>query len=146
MKTYKGKLYSLPENSIFVFGSNTEGKHGKGAAKIAKDKFGAIYGISYGLQGNSFGIVTKDLNKNNHPSISRLKIINQILSFYLFAQQNKNKNFYIAYTADNKNLNGYTSIEMANMFALKVKIPDNIIFEENFYKLMRNKKYNQYEK
>ena len=30
-----------------------------GAAKYAKEKYGAIYGQGYGLQGQSFGIPTK---------------------------------------------------------------------------------------
>jgi hypothetical protein len=37
------------ENTIFVFGSNPEGRHGSGAAKVAKDKFGAVYGQGEGL-------------------------------------------------------------------------------------------------
>jgi hypothetical protein len=42
----------LPENNVvFVFGSNTEGRHGAGAAKVAKDKFGAKYGQAKGMQG-----------------------------------------------------------------------------------------------
>ena len=45
---------------IFVFGSNTAGRHGLGAAKVALSRFGALYGQGYGLQGNSFGIPTKD--------------------------------------------------------------------------------------
>lgn len=45
---------------IFVFGSNLAGRHGAGSAKEAVKKYGAIYGKSYGPQGNSFAIPTKD--------------------------------------------------------------------------------------
>lgn len=45
---------------IFVFGSNTAGRHGKGAALFAKEHYGAISGKGWGLQGESFGIPTKD--------------------------------------------------------------------------------------
>ena len=45
---------------IFVFGSNLAGRHGKGAAKFAREKHGAIYGQGEGLQGNSYAIPTKD--------------------------------------------------------------------------------------
>ena len=34
-------ITSLKPNEIFVFGSNTEGRHGLGAALTAKQKFGA---------------------------------------------------------------------------------------------------------
>ena len=44
---------------IFVFGSNLEGKHGKGAALEARKNWGAIYGQGIGRQGNSYAIPTK---------------------------------------------------------------------------------------
>lgn len=47
---------------IFVFGSNLAGRHGKGAALFARKFHGAIYGQGEGLQGNSYGIPTKDAN------------------------------------------------------------------------------------
>lgn len=40
--TYEGKIEFLEPNQIFVFGSNTQGRHGAGAALIAKQKFGAM--------------------------------------------------------------------------------------------------------
>ena len=45
---------------IFVFGSNLAGRHGKGAAKHAREVHGAIYGQGEGRQGNSYAIPTKD--------------------------------------------------------------------------------------
>ena len=44
---------------IFVFGSNLAGRHGRGSAKEAVEKHGAIYGIGIGLQGQSYAIPTK---------------------------------------------------------------------------------------
>jgi len=49
---------------IFVFGSNEAGRHGAGAAKEARKKYGAIYGQGIGLQGNSYAIPTKDKDLN----------------------------------------------------------------------------------
>ncbi len=130
---FKGKIEELPDNGIFVFGSNTEGRHGKGAAKLAKERFGAIYGQSFGRQGQSFAIITKDLTKKKHPSVSRDKIVSQILYLYLYAMQNSNLDFYVAYSGQGKNLNGYDNREMAKMFSIKgIDIPDNIVFEEKF--------------
>ena len=45
-------------NDIFVFGSNTLGIHGKGAAKTAKRWFGARHGVGEGLIGNSYALPT----------------------------------------------------------------------------------------
>lgn len=52
---------TLPtENEIFVFGSNEAGIHGAGAAKVAREKFGAIWGEGVGITGNCYAIPTKD--------------------------------------------------------------------------------------
>lgn len=45
-------------NDIFVFGSNTQGIHGAGAAKYAKRWFGAVHGVGEGLIGNSYAFPT----------------------------------------------------------------------------------------
>ena len=37
------KITSLQQGEIFVFGSNLQGMHGGGAARMAFEKFGAIY-------------------------------------------------------------------------------------------------------
>ena len=52
------RITSLKPNEIFVFGSNLLGHHMGGAARIALEKFGAIYGQGVGLQGNSYAIPT----------------------------------------------------------------------------------------
>jgi len=136
MKTYKGLITELPENGIFVFGSNTQGRHGAGAALVARQKFGAIYGQSKGLQGQSYGIITKDLTKDIHPSISEKDIKKQIKELYYTAIKMNNKEFYIAYSGNGYNLNAYTPQQMADMFSSFV-IPYNIVFEEEFSKLLK---------
>jgi hypothetical protein len=42
-----------------VFGSNLSGVHGKGAAKYAKDHYGAKQGVAHGRQGDSYAIATR---------------------------------------------------------------------------------------
>lgn len=135
-KTYKGEIKELPENGIFVYGANTEGRHGLGAAKTAREKFGAIYG-RIGLINSSYGIITKDLTKKIHPSVPKDYIVDQIEELYTLAIITPEKEYYIAYNGKGKNLNAYTPQEMANMFreAMYV-IPENIIFEEEFSKLL----------
>lgn len=46
--------------NIFVFGSNLAGRHGKGAALEAVRYWGALYGVPYGPQGQSYAIPTKN--------------------------------------------------------------------------------------
>lgn len=129
-ETYLGKFVRLPENGVFVFGSNTQGRHGKGAAAIAKKYFGAIQGVRFGRCGMSYAIVTKDLTVDEHPSIPRARIEAQIEILYNYAKEHPHLDFYVAYSLDS-NLNGYTPYEMSAMFAC-VKIPKNIIFEAGF--------------
>lgn len=142
MKTYKGLIENLPPNGIYVFGSNTQGRHGKGSALLAKEKFGAIYGEARGFQGQSYAICTKDLTAEKHPSITATNIMMQIATLYLRAKKEeyKDKEFYVAYQGEGNNLNGYTPLQMARMFAIAQngEIPENIIFEEKFAELVKN--------
>ncbi len=141
--TYTDMIQHLGEKEIFVFGSNTEGRHGAGAALHARTNFGAIYGQALGLQGKSYAIITKDLTQTYQPSIEERYIIAQIQYLYYFASTGKYQDylFYIAYSGTRKNLNGYTNLQMARMFveASKLfnnKIPENIIFEAKFLELI----------
>lgn len=51
-------ITELEENEIFVFGSNIIGRHNGGAALHAKQHYGAIEGLSEGIQGQSYAIPT----------------------------------------------------------------------------------------
>lgn len=145
MKTYKGLITKLEPNQIFVFGSNPQGRHGAGAAYWAYKNAGAVMGEGYGLHGQSYAIYTKDLTKNTHPSILPNEIIDQIGILYLYARTKAiDKEFLIAYSSKGINLSGYTSKQLAAMFNLarfyteKNKIPDNIIFEFGFSKMVNS--------
>ena len=52
---------------IFVFGSNLAGRHGKGAAKYARNNLGAVYGVGEGLTGDCYALPTKDYNIKTRP-------------------------------------------------------------------------------
>lgn len=125
------------QSVIFVFGSNTEGRHGKGSALYARQHFGAVYGHASGLQGRSYAIVTKNLQARYHPSISVKVIKSQIIQLYAFASNNPELKFYVAYTGYGSNLNGFTANEMAEMFACKGQPPENLYFEKIFYALVK---------
>lgn len=135
MITYIGEIKTLLPNQIFVFGSNTQGRHGKGSALVAKNKFGAIYGQASGLQGKSYAIITKDISQYPYKQFSKQGIINQIWDLYVFARDQPSIQFFIAYSGTGINLNGYTPQEMADMFSTSY-IPENIIFEYDFSKLL----------
>ena len=124
-------------NTIFVFGSNPEGRHGAGAAKVARESFGAVYGQGEGLQGNSYALPTKDLRvtaNNGLRSISREQIIENIKKLYDVARSMPEKTFKVAYTngATEVTLNGYSGQEMVEMFLSAGEIPSNVQFSENW--------------
>lgn len=133
---YTGNIKS-DKNTIFVFGSNPEGRHGAGAAKIAKEQFGAKYGQGEGLQGNAYALPTKDLRvkfNNGFKSISEKDIINSIKKLYQTAKQNSDKQFKVAYrNTTDKSLNGYTGLEMIDMFIEAGNIPSNIVFSKEWF-------------
>lgn len=56
-------IESLEENEVFVFGSNLDGYHIEGAAMIAKERFGAVWGkvFNHPILGERLRAVTKAL-------------------------------------------------------------------------------------
>ena len=126
-------------NTIFVFGSNPEGRHGAGAAKVAREQFGAKYGVGEGITGNSYALPTKDLRvkvNNGFRSISPKDIINNIKKLYETAKSIPNKQFKIAYRngINERTLNGYTGEELVSFFKAAGELPKNIQISEEWYK------------
>lgn len=98
---------------IFVFGSNTEGRHGKGAAKTALQRHGAIYGQAEGLQGNSYAIITKELRPGkNKVSIDTINL--QVKIFIMFALDHPELEFEV--TRIGCGLAGFKDHEIGPMF------------------------------
>jgi len=111
-------------DKIFVFGSNLAGRHGKGAALLAYQRYGAIYGQGEGLQGMSYGIPTKDEKIRTLP----LETISKHVSKFLrFARENPDLVFTV--TAIGCGLAGYKPSEIAPMFLWHTK---NVILPESF--------------
>ncbi len=135
VSSYTGDI-TPDANTIFVFGSNPEGRHGAGAAKIAREQFGAIYGQGEGLQGSAYALPTKDLRVTENRglrSISESQIIENIKKLYETARQNPDKQFKVAYrNTDRASLNGYTGLEMIDMFLKAGSIPTNIVFSKEW--------------
>lgn len=132
---YEGNI--TPDvDTIFVFGSNPEGRHEAGAAKIARMQFGAQYGVGEGLTGNAYALPTKDLRvkeNNSLKSISPENIIKSIQKLYENAKQHPNKQFKVAYrNTTQTSLNGYTGLEMIQMFIDAGEIPSNIVFSKEW--------------
>lgn len=94
------------------------------------------YGLGEGLQGNAYALPTKDLRVKENGglrSISKEDIIKSIKKLYETAKQYSDKQFKIAYrNTYSTSLNGYTGLEMIDMFLEAGPIPDNIIFSKEW--------------
>jgi len=121
-------IKELKDNEIFVFGANRQGRHGKGAALTARNKFGAIYGQSEGLQGQSYAIITKELRKEYQPvSLGEIKL--GVDTFIQFAKDNKHLTFYVVELGCN--LAYFTVEEIAPLFKSAMKLR-NIYLPQRF--------------
>ena len=52
------RITELQPHEVFVFGSNASGHHGGGAARIAHERFGAVWGEGHGHHGQTYAIDT----------------------------------------------------------------------------------------
>lgn len=116
----------LKPNEIFVFGSNLEGSHGGGAAKIAHRKFGAVWGQGIGLQGQSYAIPTMV------PMAELEKYVNGFIEFAFHYPELK---FYVP--AIGCSYAGYTPYEVAPLFLKVIDLP-NVILPKSFVDVMHN--------
>ena len=139
MKTYKYKINQLEPHQIFVFGSNPVSIQGAGSALFAVKRgwCSSSEKMNNCLSkcGKAWGLVTI-----SYPGKKKSKTLDEIKSnikkLYDFALTNPEKEFLIAYTGkSNYNLNGYTNKQLADCFSQN-PIPNNIIFEEEFYTLL----------
>lgn len=116
---------TLPaDGEIFVFGSNRSGRHGAGAALVAKQKYGAISGVGRGRMGMSYGIQTKDSSLR---TIALDIITLEIQEFLKYASGRTTDRFFV--TAIGCGLAGYSDKEIAPLFRGS---PDNCSYPENW--------------
>lgn len=126
IKVISNKIEKLENGQVFVFGSNVEGRHGKGAALHAR-QFGAIVGQASGLQGNTYGIITKDLSKGLR-SIPLSQIKSQIDDLFNLARITKDTQYLL--TPIGTSNAGYSDEEIANL--LPAVHPENIWLPQSF--------------
>ena len=136
MHFYTGNIEPA-DDVVFVFGSNPEGRHGAGSAKVARTHFGAIYGQGEGLQGHSYALPTKDLRIPGYRTISEEQIIENIDRMYKVAESMPEKKFMVAYRtrADERSLCGYSGKELVDMF-LYWPVPENVYFSAEWREII----------
>ena len=114
-------ITELKPDEIFVFGSNLQGMHGGGAARIAYQKFGAIMGQGVGLQGHSYGIPTmQDGVETIRPYVD---------GFIAFAKEHPELTFLV--TRIGCGIAGFTDDEIAPLFTQAHEV-ENIVLPEGW--------------
>ena len=137
-------IEDLHPNEVFVFGSNANGNHYGGAANLAYQRFGAVWGIGEGLRGNSYALPT--LNRSmERVSVGALK---QAFK-HLFQEIDFNPELCFLLTKVGCGIAGYTVEEVARAFWESVNsfyngrwttyvgsLPEGLIIPEEFYDYM----------
>ena len=118
-------ITELGPNDIFVFGSNLAGVHAGGAARLANQKFGAIWGQGVGLQGNSYAVPTMQ------GGIETIKPY--VDSFIEFAKSHPKLTFYV--TKIGCGIAGFKEEDIAPLFKTAINIP-NIRLPEDFVDIL----------
>lgn len=138
---YEGDI-TPDENTIFIFGSNPVGVNGNpakgtgGAALVAQNEFGVKQGEKMDNKlsesGQAYGLTTVT-GPGKKKSKSPAEITEGIKKLYQTATQNPDKTFKVAYRHINKrSLNGYTGLEMIDMFNEAGPAPANVMFSKEW--------------
>jgi hypothetical protein len=106
-------IVELEDNEVFVYGANTEFRSGAGAAKQAL-KFGAVYGLVEAYKGQTYGLITTDLNVPQRPSIPLSLLQDEVYKFISFAKDNTHLTFLV--TEVGCGLAGFKVEEVAPLF------------------------------
>ena len=126
------RITELKPNEVFVFGSNLAGAHGGGAARLALERFGAIWGQGVGLQGQSYAIPTMQ------GGVETIKPY--VDEFIEFARSQSELKFYV--TQIGCGIAGFKVEEVAPLFLNAIDV-ENVILPKGFVEaLTTDDKYN----
>ncbi len=121
-------IKELEPDEVFVFGSNLSGAHGGGAARVALNKFGAVWGCGIGLQGQSYAIPTMQ------GGVETIKpYVDQFIDF---ARRYPDKFFFV--TRIGCGIAGFRDSDIAPLFVNALKT-ENICLPETFVKYLTKK-------
>ena len=120
------RITELKPNEIFVFGSNLAGAHGGGAARLAYNRFGAIWGQGVGLQGQSYAIPTMQ------GGVETIKPY--VDEFIRFAKTCPDLKFYV--TQIGCGIAGFKVEEIAPLFHAAIDV-ENVILPKAFVDYLR---------
>ena len=121
------RISSLKKHEVFVFGSNLAGMHAGGAARLAADRFGAVWGQGVGLQGQSYAIPTMQGGVET--------IRPYVDEFISFALDHPELTFYV--TRIGCGIAGFAAKDIAPLFSKAMEVV-NVILPEDFVKVIQS--------
>lgn len=120
-------ITQLAPNEVFVFGSNLQGMHGGGAARLAYREFGAEWGQGVGLFGQSYAIPTMQ------GGVGTIKPY--VDDFIEFAKKHSELDFLV--TEIGCGIAGFTPQEIAPLFSRAIfEDIQNIYLPESFLEVI----------
>lgn len=122
---------TLLSNQIFVFGSNALGYHTGGASGTARKKFGAVWGQSEGIQGQSYAIPV-DFGRGIRKDTEVKNAINRFISY-----AGKHNDLFFFVTRLGCGMGGYRDEEMAQFFREALKL-NNVCLPKSFVDALSN--------
>ena len=114
----------LKPNEIFVFGSNIQGMHMGGAARVAYSKFGAEWGNGEGLQGQSYALPTMEGIESTEAAVRH---------FTICAKEHPELKFFV--TPVGCGIAGYAPEDIAPMFRDAAEL-ENVYLPVSFWKVL----------
>jgi len=122
------RIQYLAQNEIFVFGSNLSGMHGGGAARLAYDKWGAVWGQGVGLQGQTYAIPTMQ------GGVETIKPY--VDEFINFAKEHPQLKFFV--TKIGCGIAGFSEKQIAPLFKDALDV-ENICLPQSFFNFLAAK-------
>lgn len=134
MRITPENITQVVHKEVFVFGSNLSGVHGAGAARLAYEKFGAVWNNGVGIQGQSYAIPTKSFG------ISRSLFVEEIRpyveEFIKYATCHTGNTFFVS--AIGCGLAGHTAEDIAPLFKKALEL-NNVFLPLRFHEILKSK-------
>ncbi len=116
----------LQPNQVFVFGSNINGFHGGGAARVANQQFGAEWGVGVGMTGQCYAIPTME------GGVDYIK--RYVDEFINYATEHPEKEFLVTRIACG--IAGFRPNEIAPLFREALPL-NNVILPRDFVAILK---------
>lgn len=123
------RITQLEPYEVFVFGSNLQGAHYGGAARIAYMRFGAVWGVGVGLRGQSYAIPTMQGGVES--------IAPYVEEFIAFAKRTPELKFLV--TRIGCGIAGFDDSEIAPLFVAAYDV-ENITLPREFCEIIETLK------